>query len=633
MKRKQGSQSSADGDRDSTITLEEVMKGKTEAELRKIAKVAFSEMNFAGATRDELAQKVAAATLDKLEPFVDFLVCSLGDDEAEVFRRLVFDGPQTLSTKNDVENAVAHELTGVFWLDCKKIREGKHSGGCRFAMPEEFRRHLSKGNDFEKLRTFGDMLADLTEAAVNLYGVVSMAELHSLIDRYLLPSEPHGDPDEQRLPPFFVNMLVVGREYDCNYVTWKDYVCHLEFEDDKKHMGELIDSFIAGRDKHKRWYPADRDEFCQFRSEGSFLLMPECERLVDFFAEHGFADEKEMVDALLDAVGELQIGTKRPAVIINSLLGKCKLTSGEQVEEFCRLWEDFANNLHRRDLNGQTPNMAMAAYKGPLVPVVKVNPKAEVGRNDLCPCGSGKKFKKCCGKKAKARDAEDALASERLAVYLPMREMQMRFVSKCVMPLCDHETFVAATDRLGITCATVGSEDNIETLSSVVGDYAAMMDDSLGLPPIKRLLENPEQFTGDRRRVLEMYRQYRYTWLKALEADPGVGIKCRDLLTGEEVYLMETKLSRTFGISEMTICVGAGELPNGTIMALGTISTAGFDNPEAILKIVLSHLGIPSTLPIRLSFADQARFAAETIKRINSLGRYRNIVYGGLEDR
>ena len=24
----------------------------------------------------------------------------------------------------------------------------------------------------------------------------------------------------------------------------------------------------------------------------------------------------------------------------------------------------------------------------------------KVGRNDLCPCGSGKKYKKCCGQKA-----------------------------------------------------------------------------------------------------------------------------------------------------------------------------------------------------------------------------------------
>lgn len=26
-----------------------------------------------------------------------------------------------------------------------------------------------------------------------------------------------------------------------------------------------------------------------------------------------------------------------------------------------------------------------------------VRTEAKVGRNDLCPCGSGKKFKKCCG--------------------------------------------------------------------------------------------------------------------------------------------------------------------------------------------------------------------------------------------
>ena len=32
----------------------------------------------------------------------------------------------------------------------------------------------------------------------------------------------------------------------------------------------------------------------------------------------------------------------------------------------------------------------------PQQPVVREGPK--VGRNDPCPCGSGKKFKKCCGK-------------------------------------------------------------------------------------------------------------------------------------------------------------------------------------------------------------------------------------------
>lgn len=34
-------------------------------------------------------------------------------------------------------------------------------------------------------------------------------------------------------------------------------------------------------------------------------------------------------------------------------------------------------------------------HHGPVQPIVREGPK--VGRNDPCPCGSGKKYKKCCG--------------------------------------------------------------------------------------------------------------------------------------------------------------------------------------------------------------------------------------------
>jgi len=32
----------------------------------------------------------------------------------------------------------------------------------------------------------------------------------------------------------------------------------------------------------------------------------------------------------------------------------------------------------------------------PIEPTVKQLKRGKVGRNDYCPCGSGKKFKKCC---------------------------------------------------------------------------------------------------------------------------------------------------------------------------------------------------------------------------------------------
>ncbi|MDG2145850.1 MAG: SEC-C metal-binding domain-containing protein, partial [Porticoccaceae bacterium] len=42
------------------------------------------------------------------------------------------------------------------------------------------------------------------------------------------------------------------------------------------------------------------------------------------------------------------------------------------------------------DVNAQEPKEAAAQ------PIMRQGPK--VGRNDLCTCGSGKKFKHCCGK-------------------------------------------------------------------------------------------------------------------------------------------------------------------------------------------------------------------------------------------
>lgn len=40
------------------------------------------------------------------------------------------------------------------------------------------------------------------------------------------------------------------------------------------------------------------------------------------------------------------------------------------------------------------------ADEEPLPPPVQPvkNEKKDIGRNDPCPCGSGKKYKKCCGK-------------------------------------------------------------------------------------------------------------------------------------------------------------------------------------------------------------------------------------------
>jgi len=56
------------------------------------------------------------------------------------------------------------------------------------------------------------------------------------------------------------------------------------------------------------------------------------------------------------------------------------------------------NEISRRMLVAQGINISKTALKKGLPRVQPVNNVVKTGRNSLCPCFSGKKYKKCCWK-------------------------------------------------------------------------------------------------------------------------------------------------------------------------------------------------------------------------------------------
>ena len=81
----------------------------------------------------------------------------------------------------------------------------------------------------------------------------------------------------------------------------------------------------------------------------------------------------------------------------------------EQAQEVSQLIMELVNNTRIWENNGHTPHEISELYERPkMEPFVKDSfknspPKLtvikggkDIGRNDLCPCGSGKKYKKCC---------------------------------------------------------------------------------------------------------------------------------------------------------------------------------------------------------------------------------------------
>ena len=211
--------------------------------------------------------------------------------------------------------------------------------------------------------------------------------------------------------------------------------------------------------------------------------------------------------------------------------------------------------------------------------------------------------------------------------YDGVRIVTREFVRHVVIPESTHEERLDAAKRLGFPIDEERGCVTDPNLDMVAGDFATMMDDQHGEPAIKRILKRKGKLENRYdRAAAEYYENYRYTWLEVLAVKSGIGMKCRDLLTGEELFLMETSFSKG-DVKGMTVC--AGIAPMGSVyLVLGVIHPADFENPATILKIVLTHLGLQTELPIKLSFADQARFAAETIRRINANGRFNAIAYG-----
>jgi hypothetical protein len=93
--------------------------------------------------------------------------------------------------------------------------------------------------------------------------------------------------------------------------------------------------------------------------------------------------ESDLKPGLLDGVGSIEL----PASARQQAPELCAVFLGE-MEARGWLAEGTKLGLYVRALRG--------AFEEQIAPQPVRNPGARIGRNDPCPCGSGKKYKRCC---------------------------------------------------------------------------------------------------------------------------------------------------------------------------------------------------------------------------------------------
>ena len=121
-----------------------------------------------------------------------------------------------------------------------------------------------------------------------------------------------------------------------------------------------------------------------------------------FIKSKNFLDENRLEDILWD-ISEVCFMDKRPSEIIDILNENDFSFEGiDEVNVFMKLIMDLSNNSRKWVLRGYKPSELFERYEKPLLKPLPKEPfeiKQKVGRNDSCTCGSGLKYKKCCGKR------------------------------------------------------------------------------------------------------------------------------------------------------------------------------------------------------------------------------------------
>ena len=306
----------------------------------------------------------------------------------------------------------------------------------RLTVPESWRRvYRKKHRDVENDRVLYDMFYDFANAAVNLYGAVSAGDLAEIADhwwndaRWLRWGCPDDATSEDRkescriaaetamefvkarqTSPFAV---AYARESDGLAVSFSKYP--------PKKYGEPMPDALANtlklRKGKERWYPETFDDFIAWGVEEERDWPDEYDDLEQFILDtwnfdlDEEDDQNDFDNAMEEAHDALASGRMWNGAVdamrtyidfstlseddfaeLATILCKCANATRQDAN-----WAFTPNELMKMNGLGGTFDM-QSVHTGfasdPNAPIVRAS--AKVGRNDPCPCGSGRKFKKCC---------------------------------------------------------------------------------------------------------------------------------------------------------------------------------------------------------------------------------------------
>jgi hypothetical protein len=240
-------------------------------------------------------------------------------------------------------------------------------------------------------------LFDYVVATTNLYGVV---DKEKVIEIYNMQNEPKKDISdveslmknhEEKLRNNFVE--IVGR-----------YFAHEALFVVEDELEQLLN-----KQEGKPYYIPEKELLLCYKDDNFYEETPQTKKMYQFLEKYVSSDNVNgLEDVFYEVHGHCEMEME-PVEIIGNLerIGVTFPTKKELMEAL-RLITDLYNHTRLWSNNGFTPAELFEQEK-PYLTQIPTNEMErnfsnqpiqhttkKVGRNDPCPCGSGKKYKKCC---------------------------------------------------------------------------------------------------------------------------------------------------------------------------------------------------------------------------------------------
>lgn len=159
------------------------------------------------------------------------------------------------------------------------------------------------------------------------------------------------------------------------------------------------------------YYPFTKKQLLKAGDPDYFDRIPQMNSFISFLSEYYRLTDQEVNEIASQIINMINSDSK-PTLIIQYLQSWLEFPSFEFAQVLTAKIMELYNNTRQWMLKGHTPNELFQREKKYLKPmpaepfkadqsnakVIDLATGTKVGRNDPCPCGSGKKFKKCCGK-------------------------------------------------------------------------------------------------------------------------------------------------------------------------------------------------------------------------------------------